>query len=127
MRTGRRTPKVTYGSLKEHSRSLLTLFLLSSYPGERLSLAFRRSHAPSLEPFSRLTFGRLASPRRSRLALGHLYPQSTLRLSYATPLLRYTNDGRTTFQRPCYDIPWICLRYRYTIRMIAAHYPQDSN
>ena len=84
------------------SWTLLTLFLVYSYPNERLGLLSRRL----LEPLSKVS---LTSPEglgllsaTSRLGIRYAYRTPTLRLCYAK---LSCNFGYS------YDIPWIYQQY----------------
>ena len=84
--------KDVQGAPKKHQRrSILGVFLPSSYPNVRLGLASRAR--PNLS-------------QRSRLDLGHLYPRPMLRLCYAypTPTLRPCYDIATTYERRRNDL-----------------------
>ena len=103
------------------SWTLLTLFLVYSYPNERLGLLSRRL----LEPLSKVS-------ACSRPPLGSVYATPTERLyyAYATQNYRATLDIATIaqqisffitkalslpspYQRPCYDLPTIVLCYHF--------------
>lgn len=86
------------------SWTLLTLFLVYSYPNERLGLLSRRL----LEPLSKVS---LTSPE----GLGLLSATSRLgiRYAYRTPIVRLCYAKLSCNFGYNHDIPWICQLYSY--------------